>query len=63
MKKTNSGGTCDYCAYNEYDEDEEEWFCSADMDEDDMYHYLTDRSAGCPFFRNGDEYAVVRHQI
>ena len=26
---------CDDCAYNEYDEEDEEWYCSVDMDEDE----------------------------
>ena len=25
---------CDFCAYNEYDEDDEEYYCSVNMDED-----------------------------
>ena len=28
--------SCDYCAYNEYDEEADEYFCSVNMDEDDM---------------------------
>ena len=27
---------CDFCAYNEYDEDDEEYYCSVNMDEDDL---------------------------
>lgn len=54
---------CDECAYFEYDEDEEAYFCSADMDEDDVARLYESKYAVCPFYRNGDEYAVVRHQI
>lgn len=54
---------CDTCAYNEYDEDFEEYFCSVDMDEDDYARYLASDRPDCPHFRNGDEYAVVRHQM
>ena len=28
--------SCDYCAYNEYDEEDEEYYCSVNMDEDDL---------------------------
>ena len=45
------------------DEDYEEYICSADMDEDDYARLMQDGSRKCPFWRNGDEYAVVRHQI
>ena len=54
---------CDTCAYYEYDEDWESWLCSADVDEDEAVRIMTGQYKGCPFYRNGDEYAVVRHQI
>lgn len=28
--------SCDFCAYNEYDENDDEYYCSVNMDEDDM---------------------------
>ncbi len=54
---------CETCAYYEYDEDEEAYFCSVDMDEDDYYRMITGQHKSCPFYRNGDEYAVVKHQM
>ncbi|MBR2529638.1 MAG: hypothetical protein IKE35_01285 [Lachnospiraceae bacterium] len=54
---------CDECAYFEYDEDDEQYVCSADMDEDDYFRMISQNTKDCPFFRNGDEYAVVKHQI
>ncbi|MCR5802211.1 MAG: DUF6472 family protein [Lachnospiraceae bacterium] len=62
-KKIRVQGRCDECAYNEYDEDDEEYYCSVNMDEDDYYRFLTSGYKECPYFKNGDEYAVVRHQI
>lgn len=56
-------GRCDTCTYYEYDEEEDTFFCSADMDEDDFYHFMLQDRRTCPFYRNGDEYAVVRHQM
>ena len=35
----------------------------ADMDEDDYARLIQEGSRKCPFWRNGDEYAVVRKQI
>lgn len=32
--------SCDFCAYNEYDEDDEEYYCSVNMDEDDMARFV-----------------------
>ena len=54
---------CDECAYFEYDEDDEQYVCSANMDEDDYFRMISQNTKDCPFFRNGDEYAVVKHQI
>ena len=44
-------------------EDGDEYICSADMDEDDYYHIMLKESKICPYYRSGDEYAVVRHQM
>ncbi len=56
---------CDTCAYLEYDEDDDAWYCSVDMDEDDYSRMISNGRAQkeCPFYRDGDEYKVVRHQI
>jgi hypothetical protein len=50
------------CAYYAYDDDEC-YYCEADMDEDDMVRLMEGHYKSCPFYRNGDEYAVVRRQI
>lgn len=54
---------CETCAYYSYDEDLEEYVCSADIDQDDAARLLESRYKGCPYWREGDEYAVVRHQM
>ena len=32
--------SCDFCAYNEYDEEDEAYYCSVNMDEDDMARFV-----------------------
>lgn len=54
---------CDECTYYIYDEDYEEYICDASMDEDDYSRLLSGNYKSCPYFKNGDEYAVVRYQI
>ena len=54
---------CESCAYYIYDEDYDEYYCSADGDEDEWAHFVQGHYKSCPFWRNGDEYAVVRHQM
>ena len=51
------------CMYYEYDEDDEMYYCSVDMDEDDYARLMEGRVRTCPFYRDGDEYKVVRHQL
>lgn len=53
---------CDTCAYLEYDEETQGYECSVDLDEDDMVRYYESGGKVCSYYRNGDEYAVVRHQ-
>ena len=54
---------CDACVNYVYDEDEEYYYCDVDLDEDEMYRFLTGPQKECPYFRADDEYAVVRHQM
>lgn len=54
---------CDTCAYLEYDEEDEEYFCSVDMDEDDYGRMISSGRRSCVYYRDGDEYRVVRHQM
>lgn len=54
---------CNTCTYYIYDEEYGDYLCDVNMDEDEYYRYLSDRHVQCPFYRNGDEYAVVRRQM
>ena len=56
-------GGCESCAFYAYDEEYEYYVCEADLDEDEMYRFLSSNYKECPYFKSGDEYAVVRHQI
>lgn len=55
--------SCDFCAYNEYDEEDECYYCSVNMDEDDMARFIQSSYKNCPYYKSGDEYQVVRHQM
>lgn len=54
---------CDTCAFLQYDEETESYICDMDMDEDDYERLCADARSDCPYWQNGDEYAVVRKQI
>ena len=53
---------CELCQYYDYDEQTEEFLCTAAMDEDDYARFLENRSRDCPFFRYNDEYRTARRQ-
>ena len=55
--------SCESCTYYIYNEDYESYVCDKNMDEDEYIRLMTDRYFQCPFYRNGDEYAVVRKQM
>jgi hypothetical protein len=55
--------SCDYCCYFTYDEDTEEYVCDVNMDEDDYGRLMQNHFKECPYFKDGDEYKVVRHQM
>lgn len=55
---------CDTCANYFYDEEYEDYICDVDMDEDDYARLFSGkRKESCPYYRNGDEYRVVRKQM
>ncbi|MCQ2518279.1 MAG: DUF6472 family protein [Lachnospiraceae bacterium] len=55
--------SCDRCANFVFDDDYEDYVCMVNMDEDDYVRLTTDTHYQCPYFRNDDEYEVVRHQM
>lgn len=57
------GNECETCANYRFDEEYEEYLCDVDMDEDDLIRFLSDSHETCPYYQNGDEYRVVRHQM
>ena len=54
---------CDTCANLVYDDEEEEYFCDVELDEDELVRLYTNKHESCPYYRNGDEYRVVRKQM
>lgn len=54
---------CESCAYYFYDDDYELYVCDMNMDEDEWVRVSTDTHYNCPYYRNGDEYIVVKKQL
>lgn len=54
---------CDICINYGYDEESECYVCAVDLDEDEMLRFIMGNNKGCPYFRAGDDYTIVRKQI
>ena len=64
MKKEKQAQTrCEYCSNYIYDEEFGYYICDVNLDEDEYYRFLTSNVKECPYYRSGDEYKVVRHQM
>ena len=47
-------GSCETCAFYEYDEEYDYYVCSASLDEDEMARFLQDSHFACPYYRLGE---------
>jgi len=54
---------CDTCLFYIYDDVSQEYFCDCDMDEDELLQLMSSKERSCPYYRDGDEYKTVRHQM
>ncbi len=53
---------CEQCAYYNYDEEYDEYYCSVNLDEDEMEKYVSGNMDYCRYFTPYDEYKVVQKQ-
>jgi len=54
---------CETCVYSYEDEITGEIICDLDLDEDELLRLSQIRSKECPYYKDGDEYKNVRHQV
>ena len=55
-----NGSECETCWYYDYDEEYDEYYCSVNLDEDEMYRFLKGQFRDCPYYQFGDEYQIVK---
>lgn len=53
---------CDDCVNYMYDEECECWVCLVNLDEDEMYRFMSGTNDNCPYYSSDDEYAIARKQ-
>lgn len=62
-KETKNLSVCEFCANYIYEEEDDCYYCDVNLDEDEMYRFLTGNFRECPYYRSDDEYKIVRHQM
>ena len=58
-----SASICESCEFYDYDDEYEEYVCTAKLDQDEMSDFLSSKTKGCPYYRFYDEYKSVHKQI
>ena len=53
---------CEMCANYCYDELDDCYYCLVNLDQDELYRFLSSNNKNCPYFRNDDEYYLARKQ-
>ena len=53
---------CDSCVNFVLDDELQEYFCDAPIDEDEMSRFLNGDNKSCPYYRLDDEYSIVKRQ-
>lgn len=53
---------CDYCMNLDQDQETGEYYCIINMDQDEVAKLRFDSSRGCPYFKMGDDYSIVKKQ-
>lgn len=54
--------SCDTCKNYIFDEDSESYLCDAQLDEDELYSFLSGGCKDCPYYRSDDDYEIVKKQ-
>lgn len=61
----NHGGKqdmCESCIFYTYDDELDYYYCSVNLDEDEMYNFIKGTTKTCPYYRDNDDYKIVRKQ-
>ncbi len=53
---------CEFCVNYVYNEEEEVYECLVNLDEDELYRFLSSDYRECPYFNLDDEYKIARKQ-
>ena len=63
MRGRKTAANCESCMNYEYDDDYECYTCEMNLDEDEMYRFLSGSTDSCPYYQLDNEYLIVRKQM
>jgi hypothetical protein len=53
---------CQYCLYYDYDIEANDYYCTINIDQDDLEKMMMSPRLECCAFRMGDDYSIVKKQ-
>lgn len=53
---------CENCMNYYYDDEFDCYACLMELDEDEYRLFISDTFSNCPYYRQGDDYTIVRKQ-
>ncbi len=59
----NTPTNCETCVNYTYDDEYDCYVCLVNLDEDEMYRFMSGTNYACPYYCLDDEYGVVKHQM
>ena len=62
IRKKSTATNCESCVHYDYNDEDDMYECSVDLDEDEFLSFLTKKTQGCPYYKFYDEYKSVRRQ-
>ncbi len=62
MKNSTKITNCETCTHYVYDEEWDCYCCAVNLDEDEMYRFMSGSFYNCPYYQLYDEYMIVRKQ-
>ena len=62
MEKKKRVANCESCEFYDYDEELDAYVCNMNLDEDELYCFMSGTNQSCPYYRFYDEYKSVRKQ-
>lgn len=62
IRKDKTSANCETCVFYDYDDDEEAYICTVNLDEDELERFVFGRTETCPYYHVYDEYKSVRKQ-